>query len=170
MRQFPSILCLVLALPVAVASAGVWNDYIQPIGSGYTIVVSGGVFLQHDGKTVIPDEDKPLVAYAITPTRLFTKHEDWGGKSTAFYVVQTPTDAVVGPLTPSAFAANAEVAKAGPLNWAVPTNPNPEFARDGMRMYYGAIAVAVAGPTVLLAVGVAVIVLWVRRRTRRSNA
>jgi hypothetical protein len=160
-----SIFVLVLFLLPANASATGWNDFQQPIDDGYTIFRANAsdVGLSRDSGGVIVHATRgPLVAFAVTPVHIFTKHSTTEGS--IFYVVDKATAMPTGPFSSAAFSVQPDVVQAGQLTWQVPTNPHPEVARDGQLMFTAYMTVFCGTPILLFLVGVFLVVRWANRR------
>jgi hypothetical protein len=163
MRLPVAVLALLLSATTARGTG--WNDFVQPIGDGYSIVRASAVVLTHENGVLVGDDSQPVVAFAVTPTCVFVKTNPWGGTPN-FHVVKKSSGTAVGPLTAEAFTADPDVVGAGALNWQVPTNPHPEVARDGQRMFMAFMVVVYGTPILLCVAVVGLIIRWSRRHAR----
>lgn len=164
-KRFSSILAVLLFATAALGSG--WNDFVQQLGSDYSIfrASSQDIGLAHNG-FVLTGKDT-LIEFVETPTHILTKHIRADG-TLSYYVVQKTPENVVGPLTEAAFTANGAVMSSGNLAWQRPTNPHPEVARDGQLMFL-AFTFVLFGTPILFVVLLVGFIVWSYRRNRKRR-
>ena len=134
-----------------------WNDYTLPIAPGYQIFKCNDLEIDLvDGKTgsiiYSPDNDPrsgPITGYIVAPKHIFlrtagkTPRNAFQGDTFIevdrsveyFFAVDRSNNSLQGPMSLPDFMADANVTALGSVNWIVPTNPNPQRARAGQRVF-----------------------------------
>jgi len=143
MKSVLSIVVLALTASCACIAQG-WNDFELDIGDGYSIVKCNSLDIcvcKARGMILYPQDYHsvgPVDQYFTTKDFIFTKNlgrkprhlfkgdtfEDIDTTKEFFFIITKGSDVVAGPFTRSEFLRDSRVARAGPIRWRVPRNPN----------------------------------------------
>jgi hypothetical protein len=180
----------ILATSTNVAGASGWNDYELSIDPGYTIYRCNSldVCLGHNDGTLIYvpadyAQTGPIDAYNVTPTHIFLRtlgrsprnlfqgdtFENVDPSRQFFFVFDKAKDSLAGPLSLAEFQTHPVVTDHGDTDWTETRNPNVARPLVGGLMFLAMSAIILGWP-ILLAIGVAVLIVFVLRSRRRAKA